>query len=91
MCLVSLVPAHDRPYVDGSCNNSVFSQVFAYNGADRLSGAALDQPGCSPPPAAVTTAQTTTGGATTVALGKGPGRFLDGLSAGMPPGSSRRP
>ena len=76
--LVSLVPAHDRPYVDGSCNDSVFSQVFAYNGADRLSGQSLDQPGCSPPPASVTSAQTTTGGATTVALGKGPGRFLGG-------------
>ena len=41
-------------------------------------GQSLDQPGCSPPPVSVTTAQTTTGGATTVALGKGPGRFLDG-------------
>ena len=38
MSVVALVPAHDRPYVDGSCNNSVFSQVFLYNGADRLSG-----------------------------------------------------
>ncbi len=78
MCIVSLVPAHDRPYVDGSCNDSVFSQVFLYNGADRVSGHSLDQPGCSPPPVSVSSAQTTTGGATTVALGKGPGRFLDG-------------
>src|SRR6516225_1064209 len=29
---VTLVPAHDRPYADGSCDNSVFSQVFLYNG-----------------------------------------------------------
>jgi 4-amino-4-deoxy-L-arabinose transferase-like glycosyltransferase len=77
--LVSAVPAHDRPYVDGSCNDSIVSQVFLYNGADRLSGRSLTQPGCTPPPASVTSAQTTTGGAPTVALGKGPGRFLNGL------------
>jgi 4-amino-4-deoxy-L-arabinose transferase-like glycosyltransferase len=78
MCVVTLVPAHDRPYVDGSCNNSVFSQVFLYNGADRLTGNVLDQPGCSPPPAAVPSQSTTTGGAPTTALGNGPARFLAG-------------
>jgi 4-amino-4-deoxy-L-arabinose transferase-like glycosyltransferase len=78
MCVVSLVPAHDRPYVDGSCNDSVFSQVFLYNGADRVSGQSLARPGCSAPPVSETSAQTTTGGAPTVALGKGPGRFLSG-------------
>jgi 4-amino-4-deoxy-L-arabinose transferase-like glycosyltransferase len=76
MCVVSLVPAQDRPYVDGSCNNSVFSQVFLYNGADRLSGNLLDQPGCSPPP--VGRATSTSGGAPTHALAHGPARFLDG-------------
>ena len=77
MCIVTLVPAHDRPYVDGSCDNSVFSQVFLYNGADRLTGNTLDQPGCTEPPVAVTS--TSTGGAKTVSLGTGPGRFLNGL------------
>jgi 4-amino-4-deoxy-L-arabinose transferase-like glycosyltransferase len=38
MSVVSLVPAHERPYVDGTHNDSVFSQVFDYNGAARLSG-----------------------------------------------------
>jgi 4-amino-4-deoxy-L-arabinose transferase-like glycosyltransferase len=75
MCVVSLVPAQDRPYVDGSCDNSVFSQVFLYNGADRLSGDLLDQPGCSAPP--VGRATSTSGGAPTHALARGPGRFLD--------------
>lgn len=84
MCVVTLVPAHDRPYVDGSCNNSVFSQVFLYNGADRLSGNVLDQPGCSPPPAAPQaqaqsqSQSTTTGGAPTAPLENGPARFLAG-------------
>jgi 4-amino-4-deoxy-L-arabinose transferase-like glycosyltransferase len=77
MSIVALVPAHDRPYADGSCNNSVFGQVFLYNGADRLSGKVLDQAGCSPAPAATTTTSTV-GGAPTVALDKGPGRYLAG-------------
>ncbi len=36
MTAVSLVPAADRPYVDGSHDNSVFGQVFAYNGFGRF-------------------------------------------------------
>jgi 4-amino-4-deoxy-L-arabinose transferase-like glycosyltransferase len=34
--VVSLTPAHDRPYVDGTTNDSVFSQVFDYNGFGRV-------------------------------------------------------
>ncbi len=76
MVVVTLVPAHDRPFVDGSCNNSVFSQVFLYNGADRLSGKVLEQPGCSLPPVAVKA--TAAGGAPTTSLDKGPTRYLGG-------------
>jgi 4-amino-4-deoxy-L-arabinose transferase-like glycosyltransferase len=36
MTVVSLVPAGSRPYVDGTQNDSVFSQVFEYNGFARL-------------------------------------------------------
>ncbi len=36
MTAVSLIPAADRPYVDGSHDNSVFGQVFAYNGFGRF-------------------------------------------------------
>lgn len=75
MCVVTLVPAHDRPYADGSCDNSVFSQVFLYNGADRSSGELLTQAGCSKPPVGRTTS--TSGGASH-ALSRGPGRFLGG-------------
>ena len=46
---VTAVPAQDRPYVDGSCDNSIFSQVFLYNGINRLSGTELSQAGCSKP------------------------------------------
>jgi hypothetical protein len=36
MTAVSLVPAASRPYADGSHDNSVFYQVFVYNGFGRL-------------------------------------------------------
>lgn len=51
MTAVSLVPSHDRPYVDGTRDDSLFVQVFVYNGLTRVgipwlrSDAALgDQP-----------------------------------------------
>ncbi len=34
--IVSLVPTHERPYVDGTQNDSLFSQTFDYNGIARL-------------------------------------------------------
>ena len=36
MTVVTLVPAHNRPYVDGSTHNSLFQQVFDYNGIGRV-------------------------------------------------------
>jgi 4-amino-4-deoxy-L-arabinose transferase-like glycosyltransferase len=36
MTAISLVPAAHRPYVDGSHDNSVFEQVFTYNGLGRF-------------------------------------------------------
>lgn len=38
VAIVSLVPASDRPYVDGTTNNSVMQLVFGYNGLGRLTG-----------------------------------------------------
>jgi 4-amino-4-deoxy-L-arabinose transferase-like glycosyltransferase len=38
MTTVSLVPSQDRPYVDGSRDDSVYTQVFDYNGVGRLTG-----------------------------------------------------
>jgi 4-amino-4-deoxy-L-arabinose transferase-like glycosyltransferase len=38
MTAISLVPAQDRPYVDGSANDSLYTQVFDYNGLGRLTG-----------------------------------------------------
>jgi 4-amino-4-deoxy-L-arabinose transferase-like glycosyltransferase len=36
MIVVSLIPAGERPYVDGTRNDSLFTQVFNYNGIGRL-------------------------------------------------------
>ena len=36
MSVISLVPDASRPYVDGSQNDSVFAQVFTYNGLGRF-------------------------------------------------------
>jgi 4-amino-4-deoxy-L-arabinose transferase-like glycosyltransferase len=46
MSAVSLVPRHDRPFVDGSRNDSVFAQVFDYNGILRFqsSGNGIGRP-----------------------------------------------
>ncbi len=35
MTIVTFTPAADRPYVDGSQHNSVYEQVFVYNGFGR--------------------------------------------------------
>ncbi|MFB2555305.1 ArnT family glycosyltransferase [Herbiconiux liangxiaofengii] len=34
--VIQLIPAGDRPYVDGSTNDDVFAMVFGFNGIDRL-------------------------------------------------------
>jgi 4-amino-4-deoxy-L-arabinose transferase-like glycosyltransferase len=36
MTVVTLTPASSRPYVDGSQNNSIYHQVFVYNGVGRI-------------------------------------------------------
>ncbi len=43
MTAVTLWPASMRPYFDGSYDNSVFQQVFVYNGFGRLDQASPDQ------------------------------------------------
>jgi 4-amino-4-deoxy-L-arabinose transferase-like glycosyltransferase len=43
MTVVSLVPTDRRPYVDGSQTDSLFHQVFVYNGFGRLDQASPNQ------------------------------------------------
>jgi len=63
MIAISLVPQADRPYIDGSHSDSIFEQVFVYNGFGRFGDqtplqllAALAKSGASPPTAAPTPA-----------------------------------
>ena len=51
MSVVSLVPQSSRPYVDGSCDDSLFNQVFSYNGFTRLGAGLANTAGCSRPSA----------------------------------------
>ncbi len=39
--IVSAIPDHDRPYVDGTTNDSVYAQVFDYNGFGRANTSPL--------------------------------------------------
>ncbi|HMD92866.1 MAG TPA: glycosyltransferase family 39 protein [Trebonia sp.] len=43
MIAVTLTPAAQRPYADGSAGNSVFQQVFGYDGVSRLGQLPPDQ------------------------------------------------
>jgi 4-amino-4-deoxy-L-arabinose transferase-like glycosyltransferase len=43
MTFVALTPASQRPYEDGSANNSVYHQVFVYNGFNRVGQASPNQ------------------------------------------------
>ncbi|HTJ69871.1 MAG TPA: glycosyltransferase family 39 protein [Actinospica sp.] len=36
VAMMEIVPAKDRPYVDGSTNNSAVAMVFGYNGLERF-------------------------------------------------------
>jgi 4-amino-4-deoxy-L-arabinose transferase-like glycosyltransferase len=49
IALYTFTPAADRPYVDGSTNNSAIAMVFGYNGVERFgisfSGAVASGPG----------------------------------------------
>ncbi len=41
MTVVSAIPGRDRPYVDGTTNDSVYAQVFDYNGFGRAGSSPL--------------------------------------------------
>ena len=78
MTAVSLVPAQDRPYVDGSGNDSVYTQVFDYNGLGRLTG---NWPTIAGPPSPIIVAAVESGqllNAQTMGIKAGWHRLLSG-------------
>ncbi|MFE4330582.1 ArnT family glycosyltransferase [Streptomyces sp. NPDC056831] len=42
VAVLTFTPASERPYVDGTTNNSAFSMVFGYNGLNRFSRDLID-------------------------------------------------
>jgi 4-amino-4-deoxy-L-arabinose transferase-like glycosyltransferase len=80
MTAVSLVPAHDRPYVDGSRDDSVYSQVFYYNGIARVEGgdAVFSAPGPPEPFLSVLIQDQDLANSSTLSIGPGWNRLLTG-------------
>jgi 4-amino-4-deoxy-L-arabinose transferase-like glycosyltransferase len=76
MTVVSLVPAHERPYVDGTQNDSLFSQVFEYDGISRLGRSNVFAGAGHPAQFLVRLAA---GSAPTHRSVPGPGRLLSGV------------
>ncbi len=76
MTVVSLVPAHERPYVDGTQNDSLFSQVFEYDGLSRLGRSNVFAGAGHPARFLVRLAE---GSAPTHRSAPGPGRLLSGV------------
>ncbi len=75
--VVSLVPQHDRPYVDGTQNDSLFSQTFEYNGTARLGGSNVFAGAGHP--AAFLVHLSEAGSAPTHRSQPGPARLLSGV------------
>jgi 4-amino-4-deoxy-L-arabinose transferase-like glycosyltransferase len=75
--IVSLVPAHDRPFLDGTQNNSIFSQTFQYNGTARLGGSNVFAGAGHP--AAFLVHLSEASSAPTHRSKAGPGRLLSGV------------
>jgi 4-amino-4-deoxy-L-arabinose transferase-like glycosyltransferase len=84
--LYTLTPAADRPYVDGSTNNSAVAMVFGYNGLERFGitvpgsvasfgGGAARRAGSGP---AVGTATATAGDTATAPAGRAGARYNAG-------------
>ena len=48
VCCFALTPSADRPYADGSTNNSIFAQVFVYNGEFRFGSGEYIKPLADP-------------------------------------------
>jgi 4-amino-4-deoxy-L-arabinose transferase-like glycosyltransferase len=80
MLVVTAVPSHDRPFVDGSRDNSVFSQVFDYNGIYRFEHPSAFETSVGPlaPFIAVGLERRTFLNASTAFIGRGWNRLLVG-------------
>jgi 4-amino-4-deoxy-L-arabinose transferase-like glycosyltransferase len=85
MLLYTFTPASDRPYIDGSTNNNIWSMVFGYNGLERFGisvpGSVTSGPGVS---------GGIGGGATKAGAGAGAGSKTGGAASGDIPEAFRK-
>jgi 4-amino-4-deoxy-L-arabinose transferase-like glycosyltransferase len=98
IALYTFTPAQDRPYVDGSTNNSAISMVFGYNGLERFgisvpgsvtSGPGVGGGGARTGPVASEAGGTRgTGGTGTAPGGTGSGTAPGGFGNGTAPGGN---
>jgi 4-amino-4-deoxy-L-arabinose transferase-like glycosyltransferase len=88
IALYTFTPARDRPYVDGSANNSAAAMAFGYNGLERfgitITGAVTSGPG-------VTSAGTNPGGTGTAPGGTGITPGGTGTAPGGQAGTGQAP
>jgi 4-amino-4-deoxy-L-arabinose transferase-like glycosyltransferase len=80
IALYTFTPAADRPYVDGSTDNSAFAMVFGYNGLERF--------GISFPGAVSSGPGVTSSSASAIGRLAGVGRLADPGGGGQGGGSS---
>jgi 4-amino-4-deoxy-L-arabinose transferase-like glycosyltransferase len=90
IALYTFTPASDRPYVDGSTDNSAFAMVFGYNGLERfgitVKGAVTSGPGVTTGGSGA--ARTGTRGELPSFGGSAPGGTTPGGGSGSAPGST---
>ena len=89
IALYTVTPASDRPYVDGSTDNSAFAMVFGYNGLERFGipvpGAVTSGPGVTTGRAAAApaaAARTAAGGGAAAPVGAEAPGGTGGLASG---------
>jgi 4-amino-4-deoxy-L-arabinose transferase-like glycosyltransferase len=85
VALYTFTPASDRPYVDGSTNNSAISMVFGYNGLERF-GISVPGSVTSGPGVSGGTGRGTAPGGGPGGTGAGTGTGQGGPGAGTPGG-----
>ena len=86
LTIVTLTPANDRPYIDGTTNNSALSMAFGYNFLNRFSNLGISAASTG----SVSSAQTggTSGGAAGAGAHAGaPGASHGGASSSAAPGA----
>ncbi len=83
IALYTFTPAKDRPYVDGSTNNSAISMVFGYNGLERF-GISVPGSVTSGPGVGGGGGARQAGAPTREAAGDGPGGFGSTAPGGAP-------